>query len=66
MEERRKKMKVEIKDGKLYLELPISHRASKSGKSKVLASTGGNIPVPLEYEGKAVTIFVGVNAYTKG
>jgi hypothetical protein len=40
-------VKGEVKDGKLYLEIDVSDKAkaaavdSKSGKTKVLASTGG-------------------------
>lgn len=56
-------MQAEIKDGQLIIKLPISPRASKSGKSKVIASTGGNLPTTLVFEGKPV--IVGVNAYTK-
>lgn len=54
-------MKAEIKDNNLIITLPIAPRTSKSGKSLVIASTGGNITVGLEYEGKPVII--GVNAY---
>ena len=54
-------MKVEIKDGKLYIELPISERTSASGKSTIIASTGGNKPTEAQYNGKVV--IVRVNAY---
>jgi len=57
------KMKVEIKDGKMVITLPISPRASKSGKSTVIASSGGNQPTTAQYEGQAV--IVGVNAYVR-
>jgi len=56
-------MTAQIKDGKLIVEIPISPRTSKSGKSLVVASTGGNIPTTADYEGKPV--IVGLNAYVK-
>ena len=56
-------MKAEIKDGNLILTLPIAPRTSKSGKSTVIATTGGNITCGVDYEGQPVTI--GVNAYVK-
>ena len=56
-------MEVKIKDDKLVITLPISPRASKSGKSTVIASSSGNQPTTCEYEGKVVV--VGVNAYVK-
>ena len=56
-------MKVEIKGNEIIVTLPISPRTSKSGKSTVIASTGGNIATSAEYEGQAVII--GVNAYVK-
>ena len=56
-------MKINIKDGKLTIELPVVEgRKSKSGKSYLLASTGGNVePVGLIHDGRQVT--VGVNCY---
>jgi len=56
-------MKVELKNNELIITLPISARASKSGKSTVVASTGGNQPTACQYEGKP--IIVGVNAYVR-
>lgn len=56
-------MEVEIKNNKLIITLPISPRTSKSGKSLVIASTGGNLPSTAIYEGQPVII--GVNAYVK-
>jgi len=56
-------MTAQIKDGKLIVEIPISPRTSKSGKSLVVASTGGNIPTTAEYEGQPVIL--GLNAYVK-
>ena len=56
-------MQFEIKDGKLTIELPIVEgRKSKSGKTFLLASTGGNkSPEGLIHDGRQVV--VGVNCY---
>jgi hypothetical protein len=56
-------MKVEIKNGTIFIELPISPRPSASGKSLVIASTAGNQATTATHDGKPVII--GVNAYTK-
>lgn len=56
-------MKVEIKNNEMLITLPIAPRTSKSGKSTVIASTGGNQPTTVEYEGKPVIL--GVNAYVR-
>jgi hypothetical protein len=57
-------MKAEIKGKDLVITIPISEKDSKSGKTTVIASSGGNIGVPgLMHKGKQ--IFVGVNAYVK-
>ena len=53
-------MKAEIKDGNLVLTLPIIKAISKSGKSNVIATTGGNLITELMHDGKPVVI--GVNA----
>jgi len=54
-------MKAEIRNDELVITLPIAPRTSKSGKSLVVASTGGNKPTTCKYDGKPV--IVGVNAY---
>jgi len=56
-------MKVEIKDGKLFIEIPITPKESSSGKSIVIASSSGNHATTATFEGKPV--IVGLNAYTK-
>jgi len=56
-------MKTEIKNNELIITLPISPRTSKSGKSTVIASTGGNIPTTCQDEGQSVVL--GVNAYVR-
>ena len=55
-----------IKNGNLdvlQIEIPISPRTSASGKSLVVASSGGNIATGAIYDGKPVII--GLNAYVK-
>ena len=51
------------KDGNSFLkiEVPVSLRPSKSGKTMLVASSGGNITTSAIVDGKPVT--VGVNAY---
>ena len=57
-------MKAEIKNGKLYIEIETQQpTASASGKTKVIASTHGNVVTDLKVDGKPVTI--GLNAYIK-
>lgn len=58
-------MKAEIKGSDLVITLPIRAelKDSKSGKTTVIASSGGNQTTELEFHGKKVTI--GVNAYIK-
>lgn len=47
----------------LVVEMPISPRTSASGKSLVIASTNGNQPTTVQYEGQ--TVILGLNAYIK-
>ena len=55
-------VEVKIEDGDLIIRLPLRNpRPSASGKTLVVASTGGNVQTTLIYEGKPLT--VGVNAY---
>ena len=56
-------MKAEINGNELTITLPIAPHSSKSGKTTVIASTGGNKASTVQYEGKPVVI--GVNAYVK-
>ena len=46
----------------LTVKIDISKRygASKSGKTIIIASTGGNVPIP-----ERNSIKIGINAYTK-
>ena len=54
-------MKVEIVGGNLVITAPIKEEVSKSGKSLLLASSGGNKATTVEYKGKPVII--GLNCY---
>ena len=56
-------MKATLSNNELTITLPITRTISKSGKSVVIASTNGNQPTTLQFEGK--TVIVGVNAYVK-
>jgi hypothetical protein len=57
-------METKIENGKLIISIPITApRPSASGKTLVVATTGGNIQTAATVDGKAVTI--GVNAYIK-
>ena len=56
-------MQATIEGDELVIRLPISPRTSKSGKSLVVASSGGNQKTQAEYEGQQIV--VGVNAYVK-
>ena len=55
-------MKAEIKDGQLIITIPINDpRPSASGKTLVVATSGGNQATAAVVNGKPV--IVGVNAY---
>jgi len=57
-------MNVEIKNGKLCIEIDLEKPTpSSSGKTLVVASTHGNTVTSVMGEGKPVTI--GLNAYIK-
>jgi len=45
----------------LRIEIPVSLRPSKSGKTMLVASSGGNVTTTAMVDGKPVT--VGLNAY---
>jgi len=51
------------KDGNTFLkiEAPVALRPSKSGKTMLVASSGGNVSTSAIVDGKPVT--VGLNAY---
>ena len=52
---------VEIKDGKAIITIDLAHRGkpSSSGKSIIVASTGGNQAIP------GTDVILGLNAYVK-
>ena len=55
-------MNAEIKDGRLVITIPLHDpRPSASGKTLVVASSGGNQATAAVVNGKPITI--GVNAY---
>lgn len=57
-------MQAMIKDGNLVVTIPIgTPRPSASGKTLVVATSGGNVVTGASVNGKAVTI--GLNAYIK-
>jgi hypothetical protein len=57
-------MHAEIKDGKLVITINLNPpRPSASGKTLVVASTGGNVATSATIDGKPITI--GLNAYIK-
>lgn len=56
-------MKATIENNELTIRIPLSPARSASGKSLVIASTHGNQPTTVQYEGK--TVILGVNAYVK-
>lgn len=57
-------MKATIKDNKLTIEIDLqTPRPSASGKTLVVATSGGNVTTTATVNGKPVTI--GLNAYIK-
>lgn len=58
-------MTAEIKDGNIIITIPIQNplRPSASGKTLLVATTGGNVATSAIVDGKPVV--VGVNAWIK-
>ena len=56
-------MQVTIKDNQITITLPISKHANKSGKTTIVASSGGNQPSTATVDGQPV--IVGVNCYIR-
>ena len=56
-------MEVKIEKDKITITLPISKHTSKSGKSTVVATTGGNQPSTATVDGQVV--IVGANCYIR-
>ena len=58
-------MNAKIENGELIVRIPVNDppTPSKSGKSMIVATSGGNMATTLVVNGKSVTI--GLNAYFK-
>jgi len=57
-------MQVKIENDELVIRIPLTEpRPSSSGKTLIVASTGGNVRTDVEVKGKPV--FLGLNAYIK-
>lgn len=57
-------MKAEVKGNELVITIPMNPpRPSASGKTMVVATSGGNIQTTAEVDGKP--IIIGVNAYIR-
>lgn len=57
-------MQAKIENNELVIRMPLEEpHPSSSGKTLIVASTGGNVQTDLEIDGKPV--FVGLNAYVK-
>ncbi len=52
---------IEVKGNKAIITIDLTHRGnlSSSGKSVIVASTGGNVPIP------GTSVILGLNAYVK-
>jgi hypothetical protein len=52
---------IEVKGDKAIITINLAHRGglSSSGKSVIVASTGGNVPIP------GTNVILGLNAYVK-
>ena len=57
-------MEVKIENNELVIRIPLEKpKPSSSGKTLIVASTGGNQQTEVEVDGKPV--FIGLNAYIK-
>ena len=57
-------MQANIENNELVIRIPLEKpHPSSSGKTMIVASTGGNVQTDVEIEGKPV--FIGLNAYIK-
>jgi hypothetical protein len=54
-------IQIEVKGDKAIITIDLAHRGglSSSGKSVIVASTGGNVPIP------GTNVVLGLNAYVK-
>ena len=57
-------MEAKIENNELVIRIPLEKpKPSSSGKTLIVASTGGNVQTSIEINGKPV--FLGLNAYIK-
>lgn len=57
-------MEATIENNELIIRIPLDKpKPSSSGKTLIVASTGGNVQTDVQVDGKPV--FVGLNAYIK-
>lgn len=49
----------------IEIDLTSNPTLSQSGKTAMLASTGGNIEIPLKVDGRQIVGKIGVNLFTK-
>ena len=57
-------LQAKIENNELVIRIPLEKpKPSSSGKTLIVASTGGNVQIDVEVDGKPV--FVGLNAYIK-
>lgn len=57
-------MQARIENDELVIRIPLEKpKPSSSGKTLIVASTGGNVQTDVEIDGKPV--FIGLNAYIK-
>ena len=58
-------MDAKIKNNTLIIEIPIQRapKLSKTGKTKILASTGGNKPFELKVNDKLERVYIGAFAF---
>jgi len=57
-------LEAKIENNELVIRIPLEKpKPSSSGKTLIVASTGGNVQTAVEVNGRAV--FVGLNAYIK-
>ena len=50
------KMKVEVKNNEITIVLPLAPKASKTGKSIIIAGTGGFVGTTATWQGQSVKI----------
>ena len=57
---------IEVKNGNVIITLPLEEgKMSASGKSKVIASTHGNVKMPVKVNGATELITISANVFQK-